>query len=73
MDRSQSHTPKGTPPLDGPSATDGLILSAERAAELAPRIAALLRDFRRLEEIVPAGIEPAMTPELIDEVSRERN
>lgn len=49
-----------------------LELSAERREFLAPRLAALLADFSKLEALASSDSEPAMTAELTDEVRRER-
>jgi hypothetical protein len=55
-----------------PLAVGQLELSQERQEFLAPRLAALLADFSKLEALVSSDAEPAPTAELTDEVRRER-
>jgi hypothetical protein len=50
-----------------------LELSPERWAFLAPRLSTLLADFSKLDALVAAETEPAMTAELMAGVSRDRD
>jgi hypothetical protein len=55
-----------------PMATGRLELNKERREFLAPRLAALLADFTKLEALVSSDAEPAMTTEVTDRGRRER-